>query len=846
MLNPNHVAGNLDHDCTKCHGTTAWKPATFDHATTLFPLTGAHQATPCQSCHTNGNYNLTYTGCYQCHQNDFAQVLNPNHISANLDHDCTKCHTTTAWKPATFDHAATLFPLTGAHQATPCQSCHTNGNYNLTYTGCYQCHQNDFAQVLNPNHISANLDHDCTKCHTTTAWKPATFDHAATLFPLTGAHQATPCQSCHTNGNYNLTYTGCYQCHETDYTSATNPNHVAGNFSKNCTVCHSSASWIPSQLDHSKTALPLTGKHATIQCEQCHTGGNYTIVFTDCKQCHTADFQNAKNPDHAAGQFSNDCSQCHTTAGWKPSTFDHGATNFPLVGAHLATPCNQCHTNGNYNLVYNNCLQCHQKDYDNTQSPSHTAGRFGSDCLQCHTMNAWKPSTFNHASTQFPLTGAHQTAQCQECHTNGNYNLTNTGCYQCHQNDFTQTLNPNHVAANLDHDCTKCHTTTAWKPSTFDHAGTKFPLEGAHQAQPCQACHVNGNYHLSYTDCWQCHESDFNGATNPNHAAGGFGHDCTVCHQLNAWSPATFDHAATGFPLQGAHSQAQCQACHMNGNYQLTYQNCYQCHQSDYSGALTPNHSANLFPQDCSVCHTQTAWQPSTFEHSNTQFALTGAHQTRPCLDCHTGGNYQIVYTDCYQCHQSDYTTAVNPNHATNQFSHNCLSCHTTSAWKPSTFNHANTNFPLQGAHTTKPCASCHINGNYNLTYVDCYQCHQSDFNGATSPANHTALNLSHDCTQCHTQTTWTGATPFYTMHNVNAPNGFPISGGGAKHRRPGEWNNCSDCHTTNNTATFCCTSCHEHSNQGSVNGDHSGVPGYSYSCTSCAAAGCHPDGREP
>jgi hypothetical protein len=260
---------------------------------------------------------------------------------------------------------------------------------------------------------------------------------------------------------------------------------------------------------------------------------------------------------------------------------------------------------------------------------------------------------------------------------------------------------------------------------------------------------------------------------------------------------------------------------------------------------VNPSHSSNQFPQDCTTCHTQNAWVPSTFDHASTAFPLTGAHQARPCIDCHVGGNYALTYSNCIQCHQSDFNGATNPSHVANQFSQDCTICHSTSAWTPSTFSHASTNFPLAGAHTSVPCLSCHVGGNYALTYTDCYQCHQSDYNGAVSPANHQAMNLNHNCVTCHTQTAWSPASPFRTSHNVNAPSGFPIYGS-VKHQYQNEWNTCNECHTTNNTATFCCTTCHEHSNQVDVNDKHQGVSGYSYNCTSCANVGCHPNGREP
>ncbi|MBI5646579.1 MAG: hypothetical protein HY962_06575 [Ignavibacteriae bacterium] len=841
--NPDHTTGQFPHSCQDCHTTAGWKPASFDHTTTKFPLEGAHRAEPCQSCHVNGNYTLTYTDCFQCHERDFTATRTPDHTAARFDHDCTKCHGVSAWKPSTFNHATTKFPLTGAHSAEPCQSCHINGNYSLTYTDCAQCHLSDYNATTAPNHSTAQFPRDCQQCHTVSAWKPSTFDHTSTNFRLEGAHNTVPCQSCHTNGNYTLKYTDCLQCHQQDFSGAKQPDHTAGGFPRDCKTCHTNTAWKPATFDHAATAFPLTGRHQTEPCQSCHTNGNYTLKYTDCFACHTQEFNTALTPNHVSSKFSHDCSICHTTSAWKPSVLDHNKTRFPLSGKHTGVACERCHVNGNYQLTYTDCAQCHNTDFVNAKNPDHTAGKFPNDCTKCHSSNGWKPATFSHGSTAFPLEGAHTPLACERCHINGNYQLTYTGCYTCHSTSFQQTKTPDHVAGQFSHDCLKCHTQISYKPSTFNHNSTAFPLQGGHVAVPCQQCHVNGNYTLKYQDCWQCHQTTFNATTNPSHSAGQFSHDCLSCHTQSAWKPATFDHATTAFPLQGAHQSKPCQDCHVGGNYQLVYSGCITCHQSAYNSTTNPAHVTNQFPTTCLTCHTQITWTPSTFSHAATNFPLQGAHQAQPCNACHTNGNYTLTYTDCWQCHQSDYQSVTNPNHVTAQFSHTCTQCHTQSAWKPSTFNHANTAFPLAGAHIGKPCADCHINGNYSLTYTGCWQCHQSDFTGATTPANHSALNLSHTCTTCHTQTAWSPATPFRTSHNVNAPTGFPIYTG-SKHAYPNRWSNCNQCHTTNVTSTFCCTGCHN--NQSSLNGDHQGVSGYTYNCTACANSGCHPDGREP
>ena len=85
------------------------------------------------------NYNLTYTGCIQCHQTDYNNTTNPNHLTANFPQDCSLCHTTVAgWGGSTFNHANTGFALLGAHNTLTCTQCHNAqfGNYNIASAAC--------------------------------------------------------------------------------------------------------------------------------------------------------------------------------------------------------------------------------------------------------------------------------------------------------------------------------------------------------------------------------------------------------------------------------------------------------------------------------------------------------------------------------------------------------------------------------------------------------------------------------------------------------------------------------------------------------------------------------------
>lgn len=237
---PGHVAANFPTDCAACHTTTAWEPATFDHNTTGFPLTGAHRSQDCIACHSDG-YAGTPTDCVSCHRADYDNTTDPNHLASGFPTDCVACHTTTAWEPADFDHATTAFPLTGAHASQDCLACHSTG-YTGTPTDCVACHRADYDNTTDPGHVAANFPTDCAACHTTTAWEPSTWDHD-TIFPInSGKHldKWNSCADCHVVQSDFSTFE-CIFCHEHNRTDTDDHHREVGNYqylSAACLECH--------------------------------------------------------------------------------------------------------------------------------------------------------------------------------------------------------------------------------------------------------------------------------------------------------------------------------------------------------------------------------------------------------------------------------------------------------------------------------------------------------------------------------------------------------------------------------------------------------------------------------
>ena len=190
------------------------------------------------------------------------------------------------WLGAKFDHSRTLFPLTGAHVPLNCSSCHASGKYAGLATSCVSCHLTNFNATTNPNHRTAAFPTTCTVCHSTAAWIPSSYNHNLTAFPLTGKHTTVACSNCHIANVYKGTPTACYSCHQKDFTSVTNPNHVAAGFPTTCTTCHNTSGWLGATFTH--TRFPIyTGKHAGkwTTCNDCHVNPSNYQVFS-CLTCH--------------------------------------------------------------------------------------------------------------------------------------------------------------------------------------------------------------------------------------------------------------------------------------------------------------------------------------------------------------------------------------------------------------------------------------------------------------------------------------------------------------------------------------------------------------------------------
>lgn len=345
--------------------------------------------------------------------------------------------------------------------------------------------------------------------------------------------------------------------------------------------------------------------------------------------------------------------------------------------------------------------------------------------------------------------------------------------------------------------CTKCHT-----------LGAKV------SEQKCLSCHKELNTRIKAQKGLHAHQSVKTKS-------------CVSCHSEHhgrtfesiRFDTKTFDHAKTGYQLQGGHTKVSCRECHQAKNianatlkknkntYLGLQQKCTTCHDDYHQGTLS---------QSCLNCHTMNSFQKAPkFEHSKTSFPLKGKHSEVSCIECHKVGTKNdkkfqffsnVVHTNCTSCHKDPHE---------NRFGQNCTKCHNEWSWKanPSIqqgFDHNKTAFPLIGLHQNVSCKSCHKGSLTDpLRHQKCLECHQDYHNGEFNKPNQPAI----DCKSCHEVTQpFSFSTYDLTRHQSSS---FPLSGA---HQAT----SCLDCHKPSTSTKWSfsfndksCVSCHQNIHDG-------------------------------
>ncbi len=567
----------------------------------------------CTKCHTLGE-KVSDAKCLQCHE-----LLNER-INANLGYhasdyvkskNCFQCHSDHHGRTfdmirldeSEFDHDLTGYELLGAHQDPDCKDCHNKEHIErqeirdklFTYLGlsteCLSCHDDYHRGELSTN---------CIDCHDYQAFSPAPkFDHDQTQFKLVGAHRSVDCIQCHAQEDTGdppyrqysgIAFQHCTACHEDVH---------QGKFGTNCTDCHNQNAFNEisgrKQFDHNATNFPLVGQHQFLDCFECHDRQQEgRDMFEDYKgaaidQCTTC------HEDVHQDRFGQNCQKCHSEASFKnvpEDMFDHNLTDYPLLGKHQTVDCASCHIADDKTtpMAHDACVDCHE-DYHRGELSDNNSPR---DCASCHDVDGFEYTSYSiedHNQSQFVLTGAHLATPCFVCHLQDEqrwqFRNIGTECVDCHEDIHEGFIDPKYYPKA---DCESCHTTEHWADINFDHDRTQFALEGKHRNVDCAACHfeqtkdqqkpIQRFKNLSM-ECTQCHEDVHRGQFED---LGGT--QCTNCHGFDDWSASQFDHDQTQFPLEGAHANLECNACHKpylsQGTEYILYKiknfECIDCH----------------------------------------------------------------------------------------------------------------------------------------------------------------------------------------------------------------------------------------------------------------------------
>ena len=473
-----------------------------------------------------------------------------------------------------------------------CAACHTAFWERETMSDrCLACHSN-LLQRTGSFHVvmlaqSKNLL--CQDCHTEhlgpdsslTVIKMERFPHNDMGgFSLRGHQhivQGDPfqCADCHGPAIAMFRPLRCLECHR-ELAEAQIEAHAA-DFGRDCLACHDGLDTYGAGFEHNQTSFPLLGTHAAVSCTECHAGASaiadLQATHPECAYCH-----NYQDPH--LGEFGRECSACHNPQAWTEIAFDHGQSDFPLLGQHAQVECLECHQLTSLEDTSSDCFACHAEDDPHDQ-------QYGQDCAVCHSPAGWENASFDHALAAFPLTGAHTSVDCSGCHINKIYRGTPQACQACHAQ-----ADPH--AGQFPQDCAACHTTERWSQVNFDHSMAAFRLTGAHSGVACARCHPNGQYKGISQACAACHQ-------DPNFHRGVFGLDCAGCHTTSAWVPAAFNQGHR-FPLNhGGRRASSCSTCHPRtvSNY-----SCYGCHEHN-RGEIENKHREESIQNfnNCVRCH---------------------------------------------------------------------------------------------------------------------------------------------------------------------------------------------------------------------------------------------------
>ncbi|MEJ2620385.1 MAG: cytochrome c3 family protein [Candidatus Thiodiazotropha sp.] len=182
---------------------------------------------------------------------------------------------------------------------------------------------------------------------------------------------------------------------------------------------------------------------------------------------------------------------------------------------------------------------------------------FADDCFACHT----------------PFIGS-QPEKCMACHKVSEIGIKTTKGLSIGGEKKSVAFHQNLV----EEECVACHSdhngVMAFRPiSSFSHE-----LVEVNVREQCNGCHSNPDDNL---------HRKIEG-------------NCSQCHNIDAWQPATFDH--DDYFRFDHHHDAECKACHIDNDY--TNYTCYGCHEHSRSNIREEHFEEGIGDyENCVECH---------------------------------------------------------------------------------------------------------------------------------------------------------------------------------------------------------------------------------------------------
>ncbi len=361
-----------------------------------------------------------------------------------------------------------------------------------------------------------------------------------------------------------------------------------------------------------------------------------------------------------------------------------------------------------------------------------------------------------HAASGFRLAVPHDQVDCASCHDGTEREARRADdCAACHESPHDSQFEEGPFAA---FDCPDCHDRKRFAPATFDadaHSRTAFQLTEGHAKPECVDCHFapagEPFGHTDFTaverECFACHDDAHDGRLLATLSELPPASDCEACHTTTFFADGAadnFQHADwTIFALEGAHGEAECEACHERsakpdalgrrfGRVSELHGSppdaCATCHVNVHVGEMAES------AERCEDCHQPTSFDDvdeASFDHEqDTGFELVGTHARAKCAVCHAqrpepdvnGRAFGLVSethgkntTQCVGCHKNPHGDRFRElRHSDSPRGRlGCARCHDQESFHGAVrdgFDHGKwTGFALDGGHGEIECNACHL-----------------------------------------------------------------------------------------------------------------------------------------